>query len=129
MPSNEKKRAVRAYMDTHGVSYTAALRALDGQQAATPDRVRAHVTVTGSASGTRSQFRWQIVVDDPRTEKPRGGWISLRNDVQAVQAAVDELVAVDGWRRLEIGGRSHQLSYDTIEPTGRRRAARNESPV
>lgn len=66
----------------------------------TVDRVRAQVTVTASDSstdaGARSQYRWEVTVDDPRTEKPISGWIYLRRELQT---EVDELVAVAGWRR------------------------------
>lgn len=63
------------------------------------DQVRAQVTVTANDTGTgaRAQYRWEITVDDRRAGKPRAGWIYLRGDVQA---AVDELAAVDGWRRV-----------------------------
>jgi hypothetical protein len=61
------------------------------------DRVRARVTVTTSDAGRAAgQRRWEITVDDPRAGKPRAEWIYLRRDVQA---EVDQLAAVDGWRR------------------------------
>jgi len=96
MPSNELKRAARAYAAEHGVKYTDALRAVQagGEQPAR-DRVRARVTVTADPDGTAWSRRWEIVVDDPREEEPFAGWISVAH----AQQRVDQLADVHGWRR------------------------------
>ncbi|MFE5565941.1 hypothetical protein ACFQ68_13225 [Amycolatopsis japonica] len=95
MPSNELKRAARDYAAKHGVKYTEALRTVSAGQPAL-DRARARVTVTANSDGTASPRRWEIVVDDPRTEKPFAEWVY---GVERFGTRVDELADVHGWRR------------------------------
>ncbi|WP_414945586.1 hypothetical protein [Amycolatopsis sp. cmx-11-32] len=95
-PSNELKRAARAYAAAHGVKYTDALRAVSaGDEQSARDRVRARVTVTADPDGTTPSRRWEIIVDDPREEKPFAEWIHPARE----QPRVDELADVHGWRR------------------------------
>ncbi|QXV63548.1 DUF6292 family protein [Amycolatopsis sp. TNS106] len=96
MPSNELKRAARAYAAKHGVKYTEALRAVSAGPERPADRVRALVTVTANSDGTVSPRRWEIVVDDPRTEKPFAEWVY---GAERFGTRVDELADVHGWRR------------------------------
>ncbi|MFC9250669.1 hypothetical protein [Amycolatopsis thailandensis] len=98
MPSTELKRAARAYAAEHGVKYTEALRAVRGDtgQQPDPDRVRTRVTVTANSDGTISPRRWEIVVDDPRTEKPIAEWVY---GAERFGAEVDRIADVHGWRR------------------------------
>jgi hypothetical protein len=60
------------------------------------DRVRARVTVTANSTGTASPRRWEIIIDDPRTEKPLADWLYRLNNVQD---EVDRLADFGGWRR------------------------------
>ncbi|KZB79634.1 DUF6292 family protein [Amycolatopsis regifaucium] len=97
MLSNELKRAARAYAAAHGVKYTDALRAVNaGPALPAADRVRAQVTVTANSDGTVSPRRWEIVVDDPRTEEPFAEWVY---GADRFVTRVDELADVHGWRR------------------------------
>jgi hypothetical protein len=103
MPSNELKRAVRAYAAKHGVSYTTARRALtdaaeqpDAQPA--EDWVRAEVVVTELAQdGDPTRLHWKITVFDPRADSPMQTTFYLPSKTQE---RLDELADVRGWRRL-----------------------------
>lgn len=95
MPSNEFKRAVRAYMAAHpGVSYAAAHRIVSTA------RVRAMVTVTAVSAGATMSCRWEIHVDDSRADAPFGGRHDAGVDeTDDVEQWLDEVADTHGWRR------------------------------
>lgn len=63
---------------------------------ATATSVRAQVTVTANPSDDAMPWRWTITVDDPRTDHAIAEWFRR---LDGIERAVDQLVAVHGWRR------------------------------